>query len=226
MKTFRQVAGLFVLLLMCFTVSSCSDDDDDEPNASGGGSTSGWVEIGSKKFNVKYGYYIDYGDGDVEITCSDTDLSDILNGKSYKKTISMIDFYYERYNGKLELDIEGGYKIFIDSENEGGETKEKDSVYFYWCDNSEYNPSGSKFNHDINGNTYIFEGSGLKAEAYLLDEYEDEIELGLRDFSLSVKTSPKDITSFIADMETRGVEMTVISDPQQKKIFRKYFGRK
>lgn len=219
----KKIFVTLMLLLPALGFVGCSNDD--EPNASGGGSSSGSVSIDGKKFNIKYAYVVNWEDGDgVEITCSDTDLSDAYKGKPFKKTVSFIGIFYDDYDG---FDMGGGYKVYLDAQGDLTYTKEKDSVCFEWySDVSQYNPSGSSIDYNLSQMPFTVEGHGLKAETFRLGSDDNEEELGLKDFSISLKTTPKDITDYVYDLETRGVEVITISDPVQKSLFHKYFGRK
>lgn len=224
--------GFLTLFLAAMPLTSCDKDNDDNKSSSNGnGKTSGWVEIGNKKFDVKYGYIVDYSydyEDEIEFTFSDTDLSDIFKGKSFKKTISMIDFWFDEDIYDRYAEIEGGYKVYVDSREEDAYTKSSDSFFFeYEANDSDFNPKGSSFETDRSGKSYTFDGDGLKAELWSYDEDDYyETDLGMMSFSFSIKSTPQDITDYIIEMESRGIEMTVITDPEQKKLFRKYFGRK
>lgn len=232
MKHLKLMFVFFSLFIATTAISSCDKDDEpDKSNNNGDGKTSGWVEIGNAKFNVKYGYFIDYGfdEGcdEFSFVLSDNDLSDIYKHKLVRKTISMIEFWFQNDIYHAE-EVDGGYKITYDpSKYEDVQAIEKDSFFFnYYTDYPDNNPEGGYFKHDKSDKAYTFEGEGLKAYANTYDTDDEEIDLDMKSFSFSIQTMPQDITDIISDWKTRGVEITVITDPQEKKLFRKYFGRK
>lgn len=210
---------LICLLLVLPTVylSGCDDDDEDEPGGTSGGSTSGWVKVDDSRFNVKYGYtYLydedEYGDDDgYSIICSDTDLTNYLMGKSFKKTVSYIQFVYDGYVSSSKLfGVIGCYKVKLDSSDIESTVYDKDGFAFMWLKSEpECNPGWSSFSNTKNGDAYIFEGESLQAAVGdLIDTDYDYEYARMADFSLSIETSP-------VFMSTRASDIEIIKDPKQ-----------
>lgn len=195
----KKIFIALLLLLPALGFVGCSNDD--EPNAPGDGSSSGYVNIDGKKFDIKYAYCYLYDDDDdeydewLDMVCSDTDLSDIYMGKPFSKTVSLIDVWCRDIRDEnSEFYIGGGYKVYVDFPRfrlDEFMTKEKDSVAFEYHGNDhpdEENPAGSTMDYNFRQMPFTIEGKYLRAEAFTTDIYADEgEELGLRDFSISLR---------------------------------------
>ncbi len=209
---------ILMLMLPAITLVSCGNDDD-ETNGSDNDSNYSWVKVGTTKFSTKYSYVVLYDEGQYDndngysIVCSDTDLRDYLEGKPFKKTISYIQFMYERNVGTSPLfGLVGCYKIKFDSNSEDIEY-DKNGFSFVWMkDEPVCNPSGSSFKDYKSDGAYYFEGQSLKAAAGLFDTDDEDIDNlygDLVDFSLSVKATPSLISA------TRSSQFEVVTDPDQ-----------
>lgn len=200
--------ALFLLPALCFV--SCSNDDDEpnEPISDG----SNWVEIGGKKFSPKYGY-ITLADDErsaYQVLCSDTDLTDMLLGKPFKKQVSVISFSYDGNVGTSDVEaIFGYYKAIVDSsaEDEDVYFSDKDGCIFIWSPNyAAYNPEGSSYKFNVKGNTHHYEGNALMA-AWNNDGLDEDM-VGFKALSFSV-------TMDFVNLDTKSVRYQVISDPSQ-----------
>lgn len=205
-----------MLMLPAITLVSCGNDDD-EPDGSDNDSGSSWVKVGSTKFSTKYSYIVLHDESEeydsYSLVCSDTDLSDYLMGKPFKKTISYIQFVYEGNVGTSPMfGIIGCYKIKFDSYSEDIEY-DKNGFSFVWMkDVPDCNPSGSNLNCSKSDGAYYFEGQSLKAAAGQFDTDDEDMDNlygNFEDFSLSVKATP----SLISD--TRSSQFKVVTDPNQ-----------
>ncbi len=219
-------------------LNSCDEPDppvSPETEINDNGKTSGFVKIGNKEFNVRYGYYLYDDDYNMhEIVCTDTDLSDFFKGKSFKEIFSMINIIYMDYGGyDYEVDmIHGGYKITLDSENDLLYSTNKDALFWEWHSSNE---TGCYFNTDKSGKEYSLDGENLRADTFRIEAYDneygyyeptEEIDLGIKNLSFSIDTTPEDITEYINNLESRGIEITNITDSQERYFFHKYFERK
>lgn len=212
----KKLIVAFMLLLPTF-IAGCSKDDD----VDGNGAKAGTVKIDSKSFTPKYGYILPYDNSDKEydVLCSDVDMTDAFKGKAFKKKVSYVAFICIENSNSNELELDssyGVYKCTVDTKNETF-VPDNDSMIFDWeSDYSSYNPSGSSYSARKSGSTYSFDGENLLADAWLEDEDgHDEVDLGYVNFSFSIDIKPKRM-----ELDTRSMQMKIITDPSEAKILR------
>lgn len=202
-----------LILSLCFLGGCSKDDDGPESGSVGNGSVKGSVKVDGKKFDLKSGYKIIVDDDEIEYVFYDQDILKYAGAEGTPNIeISCLALVCEGYSTSDLLYVGIGYK-----QNPSNNTG--------WGYEGGVQGSFEKYgSFSVNKGNVKCSAESLPLRGYILED--DESYLGMYNATFSVDGNPVDMSDFIDEYSTRGIQIVEVTDPNQIAFLKKFMPKR
>lgn len=200
----KKLFACICVLALC-VLGGCSKDD--EPGS--GGSVKGSVKVDGKKFDLKSGYKIVSEDDYIQYIFYDRDILKYMGSEDVPNIeISCLVLLCEGYSTSDLVYVAIGYKQNPSTNSGWGYEGGVEDTF------EEYGSFSVK-----NGNVKC-SAKSLPLYGYMLEDEDDY--LGQYDATFSVEGKPTDMSDFIDEYSTRGIEIKEVTDPKEVAFLKQF----